>query len=232
MKLYLLFDIDGTLINTGGAGLRAMKNATTACLGDEHLLEGCSFAGKTDRQIIQGLIRRAGITTGTEQKVLTMYACYIKLLKENLAGAKNFFVYPHAESTLRQFSHEPDLELALLTGNLEQGARLKLEHASLWNYFSWGVYGDVSENRNDLSRKALDRITAKNGPIDPRSIIIIGDTANDVRCGQAINATTIAYSAGFEPVEKLLRAQPDHCIDNFTDIPAIIAALRDSLQPH
>jgi len=230
MKLYLLFDIDGTLINTGGAGLRAMKNAATKCLGDQHLLEGCSFAGKTDRHIIHDLIRRAGIQNNADQKALTMYACYITLLEENLAEAENFFVYPHATRIVQQLSRNPVLELALLTGNLEQGARLKLEHASLWNYFGWGVYGDVSEDRNDLARKALDNITKKDGATDPRRIVIIGDTVSDIRCGQAIGATTIAYSAGFEPAEKLLPANPDHCTDNFTDIPAIIAQLRDKLQ--
>jgi phosphoglycolate phosphatase-like HAD superfamily hydrolase len=230
MKLYLLFDIDGTLINTGGAGLRAMKNAAAKCLGDERLLEGCSFAGKTDRQIIHGLIRRADIQNNADQKALTMSASYIKMLGENLAGAKNFFVYPHAEHILQLFSRDPNLELALLTGNLEQGARLKLEHASLWNYFGWGVYGDVSEDRNDLARKALDIITKKDGETDPRRIVVIGDTVNDIRCGQAIGATTIAYSAGFQPPEKLLPANPDHCTDNFTDIPAIIAQLYERLQ--
>ncbi len=229
MKLYLLFDIDGTLINTGGAGLRAMKNAAAKCLGDDNLLEGCSFAGKTDRQIIHGLIRRAGLQNDTDQKALSMYALYIKMLRENLTEAENFFVYPHAEKILQQFSGDPGLELALLTGNLEQGARLKLEHAALWNYFSWGVYGDVSEDRNDLSRKALDIIRKKDGTTDPRRIIIIGDTVNDIRCGQTIGATTIAYSAGFEPVEKLLPAKPDHCTDDFSDIPAIIAQLRERL---
>ncbi len=229
MKLYLLFDIDGTLINTGGIGLRAMKSAATECLGNKNLLEGCSFAGKTDRQIIHNLIRRSGIQTDTDQKALTLYTAYIKRLASNLATAENFFVYPYAAEILQRFSLDPDLELALLTGNLEQGARLKLEHAALWHYFHWGVYGDVSEDRNDLSRKALNIITEKSGPVDPRRIVVIGDTVNDIRCGQAIGATTLAYSAGFEPAEKLLPANPDHCTDDFRDIPAIIAQLHERL---
>jgi len=80
MKLFLLFDIDGTLINTGGAGLRAMKSATAECLGDGNLLEGCSFAGKTDRQIIHELIRRSGSQADSGQKARAMYANYIELL--------------------------------------------------------------------------------------------------------------------------------------------------------
>ncbi len=229
MKLYLLFDIDGTLINTGGAGLRAMKTAAAECLGDERLLEGCSFAGKTDRSIIRDLIRRADIQSDIEQKTLAMYACYIKLLGKYLAGAESFFVYPHVASLLQQLNCEPDLELALLTGNLEQGARLKLEHAALWHYFRWGVYGEVSEDRNDLSRKALEIITKKDGQIDPQRVVVIGDTVSDIRCGQAIGATTIAYSAGFEPAEKLRPINPDHLIDDFRHIPAIIAQLRERL---
>jgi phosphoglycolate phosphatase-like HAD superfamily hydrolase len=131
---------------------------------------------------------------------------------------------------LKQFSACSDLELALLTGNLEQGARLKLEHAALWHYFRWGVYGEVSEDRNDLSRKALDSITEKEGVIDPRRVVVIGDTVSDIRCGQAIGATTIAYSAGFVPAEKLLPANPDYITDDFRCLPEIVAQLRDKLQ--
>ncbi len=229
MKLYLLFDIDGTLINTGGVGLSAMKIAVTENLGDGRLLEGCSFAGKTDRRIIYDLIRRAGIQTGTDDKARNIYARYVELLKPALAAADNFFVYPHAAAIVKQFSRDRTLELALLTGNLEQSARLKLEHAALWHYFRWGVYGDVSEDRNDLSRAALGSITAKDGPTDPRRIVIIGDTVSDIRCGQAIGATTIAYSAGFQPAEKLIPASPDYLTDDFRELPSIIAKLHDKL---
>lgn len=230
MKLYLLFDIDGTLVNTGGAGLRAMQGAAVECLVDGSLLEGYSFAGKTDRSIIHDLIRRAGIQNGIADKARCMNERYIALLKPALAGAHNFLVYPHAREVLEQFSRDSNLELALLTGNLEQGARLKLEHAGLWHYFRWGVYGEVSEDRNDLAREALSSITAKNGPTDPRRIVIIGDTVSDIRCGQAIGATTVAYSAGFEPAEKLLPAGPDHLIDDFRHLPEIIARMNDKLQ--
>jgi len=230
MKLYLLFDIDGTLVNTGGAGLRAMKGAAVECLGDGNLLEGCSFAGKTDRSIIHDLIRRAGIQNGIDGKARCMNARYIALLKPALTGAHNFLVYPHVHEVLEQLSRDSSLEPALLTGNLKQGARLKLEHAGLWNYFQWGVYGEVSEDRNDLAHEALRSITAKDGPTEPRRIVIIGDTVSDIRCGQAIGATTIAYSAGFEPAEKLLPAGPDHLIDDFRHLPGIIAQLRDKLQ--
>jgi len=226
MKTYLLFDIDGTLINTGGLGLLAMKNAVTECLGDARLLEGCSFAGKTDRSIIYGIIRRAGLKDNAAQKAGQIYKRYVELLKPALAKAENFFVYPHAADILQQLSHDPAVELALLTGNLEQSARLKLEHASLWHYFHWGVFGDVSEDRNDLAHKALGIITEKDKVTDPRRIIVIGDTVSDIRCGQAIGATTIAYSAGFQPAEKLLPANPDHLTDDFKDIPAIIEQLR------
>lgn len=230
MRLYLLFDIDGTLVNTGGAGLRAMKAAVTECLGDEGLLEGYSFAGKTDRQIIRDLIRRAGMQAEIEEKSRHICERYIELLGPSLAGAENFFVYPHIPELLEQLSALPDVELALLTGNLEPGARLKLERAGLWHFFRWGVYGDVSEDRNDLSRAALARITAKHGPIDVRRIVIIGDTVSDIRCGQAVGATTIAYSAGFQPTEVLLPAGPDHLTDDFRELPDILAHLRASLQ--
>ena len=120
MKLYLLFDIDGTLINTGGVGLRALKQAATECLGNPNLLDGCSFAGKTDRWIIHDLVRRAEMHNDSERKILEMYTHYIKLLEINLAKAENFFIYPHVAAILQLFSRTPGLELALLTGNFAQ----------------------------------------------------------------------------------------------------------------
>jgi phosphoglycolate phosphatase-like HAD superfamily hydrolase len=229
MKLYLLFDIDGTLVNTGGVGLRALRQTAQECLGDSGLLDGCSFAGKTDRWIIHDLVRRSGIRTDSGRTALELYTRYIKLLGDNIAAAENFFVYPHAADILKRFSRDAGLELALLTGNLEQGARLKLEHADLWRYFTWGVFGEVSEDRNDLARKALDIITEKDRNHDPRRIVIIGDTVGDIRCGQAIGATTIAYSAGFHPPEQLIPAHPDYITDDLSTVPAIIEQLRTAL---
>jgi phosphoglycolate phosphatase-like HAD superfamily hydrolase len=229
MKTYLLFDIDGTLINTGGVGLRALKQVATECLGDPDLLDGCSFAGKTDRWIIHDLVRRSGTQDDPGRKVPELYTRYIELLGKNLKKAEKFFVYPQAADILQRLSLDSGLELALLTGNLEQGARLKLEYAGLWHYFQWGVFGEVSEERNDLSRKALKIITEKDGQLDPRRMVIIGDTVGDIRCGQAVGATTIAYSAGFQPPEKLLPANPDYITDDLSTVPAIIKQLQKNL---
>ncbi len=216
---YLLFDVDGTLVNTGGAGLRAMKKTFEELLGDGDLVANYSFAGKTDSQIIHDMIRKSGCEKSTVDELAEQIAqTYVKKLEQTLQEAHNFKTYPHVKEFLEAYSNKRTCELALLTGNLEKGAELKLQHAGLWHYFAWGVFGNVSEDRIHLAEKAFEIIKQKTVEINPRNIFIIGDTANDVRCGKAIGATTIAFAAGFESEENLREQQPDFLIYDFKEL--------------
>lgn len=215
MKKYLLFDIDGTLINTGGAGLKAMKTAVSQVLGREDLLTGYSFAGKTDAQIMKDMARAAGQDSRADEISADLKSEYIAHLKQNLKTSDNFKIYPGASELLAHYHSREDFELALLTGNFETGAELKLEHAGLWHFFKWGAFGNISEERIHLAEHALETITQKEESLVPKNIFIIGDTTNDIRCGRAINATTVAFSAGFEPEEKLKACEPDYLVSDF-----------------
>jgi len=218
LKKYLLFDIDGTLINTGGAGLKAMKSTVKSILGNEELLKDYSFAGKTDAQIMNDMIRKSGLDDNPETLSKLFEQTYIENLKTNLKNSDNFKIYPNVNDLIDLYKKNEDFELALLTGNFETGAKLKLEHAGLWKYFKWGVFGNLSEDRVQLARDALKTITEKEEMINTKNIFIIGDTTNDIRCGKAIDATTIAFTLGFEPEEKLRTCDPDFMVSDFSQL--------------
>ncbi|MCP4713958.1 MAG: HAD family hydrolase [Deltaproteobacteria bacterium] len=217
-KKYLLFDIDGTLVNTGGAGLRAMKAAFEAHLGADALEGNYSFAGKTDTHIIHDMLRRAGVTEDTGAELaLRVKADYLANLETALLQSQAFMVYPDVRELIDACSRCKDMELALLTGNYREGAHLKLEHAGLWDYFRWGVFGDISENRIHLAEEARAILAARDDPFPDEDIVIIGDTISDVRCGRAIGATTVAFVGGFGKEEDLRAEQPTFVITSFRE---------------
>ena len=218
LKKYLLFDIDGTLVNTGGAGLKAMKSTVKNILGNEDLLIGYSFAGKTDAQIVNDMIRKSGLADKLGSMSKLSEQTYIENLKTNLKNSDNFRIYPNVNELLDYYQKNEGFELALLTGNFKIGAKLKLEHAGLWKYFKWGVFGNLSEDRIHLAKDALGTITEKEALLNTKNIFIIGDTTNDIRCGKAIDATTIAFTLGFEPEEKLRTLSPDFMVSDFSQL--------------
>jgi phosphoglycolate phosphatase len=213
-KKFLLFDIDGTLVHSGGAGRCALAAALEEAGAAREALDDFSFAGKTDRQIVLSALRTSGFAAGALPGMLArVLGSYLVHLAANLEE-KPVRTYPLVRELLQACRGRPDMELALLTGNTPEGARLKLGSAGLWEHFSWGVFGDHSEERSDLAREALRRLSAGNGRVDPRDVFVIGDTSADVACGRAIGAVTIAIVSDFEPREKLQAATPDHLLDD------------------
>jgi phosphoglycolate phosphatase len=218
-KKYLLFDIDGTLINSGGAGKKAMTMAFQKYLGKGALIDGYAFAGKTDSQIIKEVVIKAGTEEAKAAEIIEkIKECYITNLKDSLGEATNFRVYPHVWDIVEACDKSSRFELALLTGNFQTGAKLKLQHVDLWKYFKWGVFGDISEERNDLAEMAYKTIQEREGNINRKDIVVIGDTSNDVRCGQAISATTVGIVSGFETESQVRSQNPDFLIHSFKEL--------------
>ena len=231
-KKFLLFDIDGTLVHAGGAGRRALNAALGEIGVREEIVRKISFAGKTDRQIILSALRHAGFPPDALPGLLAGVSdSYLAHLAANLQE-QPVRVYPLVRELLQVCAGRPDLELALLTGNIPHGARLKLAAAGLWDFFSWGVFGDHSEERSDLAREALRRIGAGNGGIDPRDVFVIGDTTADIACGRAIGAVTVAVVSDFEPREALQAAGPEHLLDGFEPLFAIWGLPRPAPASH
>lgn len=210
MKL-LLFDIDQTLINTGGAGLRALDRACSKLLGLEKAMDGISPHGKTDPAIVREILsvrlgsKAPGVTAnGRLESILESYVFF---LREEVETSPSYRVLPGILSLLDELSPRPDVILGLATGNIETGARIKLGRGDLNRYFSFGGFGSDSENRTELVRKAAQKAAAKSGvSVDPSDVYVIGDTPLDVDAGKAAGFKTVGVATGSYSTDQLLAA--------------------------
>ncbi len=225
----LLFDIDGTLIRTGRAGSRAMNRAFEELFGIPRAFDGTHMAGRTDKWILEDAATRAGIslTATSRQRFRDRYLeCLLDALPE--PGPRKG-VLPGVRSLLDVLTAPPldhTIFHALLTGNSEDGARLKLDHYDLWRYFRCGAYGDDVHDRNELFDVAMRRVRACGGPAaDPRDVIVIGDTAFDVACAIAAGARSVAVATGPSDAETLKKSGADVVFDDLSDTAAFVRLL-------
>ncbi|HWL54935.1 MAG TPA: HAD family hydrolase [Chthoniobacteraceae bacterium] len=219
-----LFDIDGTLISSGGAGEHALKLAIADLFGVENGLEGIEIAGRTDRFIARNVCQRFCVEP-TPERLRELFERYFAHLAAELPR-RNGRLLPGVAALLDALRSRPHVALTLLTGNLQEGARLKLTHYGVWDYFDFGAYADDSEDRNGLGPVAVERALQTYGvPFEPRRVVILGDTPHDIACGQVIGARTVAIATGPYSTDALAQHQPDHLYDDLSDIEAILADL-------
>jgi phosphoglycolate phosphatase-like HAD superfamily hydrolase len=205
MRKLVLFDIDGTLVLTGGAGLRAMTRACEDVVGHSDALDGIPVAGRTDRIILHDALRQMGRELD-EGLFAALRDRYVAFLREEIEhrGTGIKAVLPGVRELVESLHAREDVFLGLLTGNFEAGARIKLEHFDLWRYFKCGAYGDDAADRNALVSFAVRRAAEGGLPqLSPRDVLIIGDTPHDVACAQASGAFAVAVATGGYTVEQL-----------------------------
>jgi phosphoglycolate phosphatase-like HAD superfamily hydrolase len=223
-KRLILFDIDSTLINSGGAGLAALKLTSEKRLGVAENLEGIEVAGRTDSGIVRQILPKHGIEP-TKENVWAFLDDYVELLALQLPKC-NGHVLPGIRKLLVWIETQPHLTLGLLTGNVARGAQLKLEHYQLWKHFPFGAFADDHHDRNELGavacRRALEHTAWQ---FSPSFVDIIGDTEHDVACGRAIGARTVAVATGSRSREKLAASKPDFIFDNFAATDDVITTL-------
>ena len=147
-KRLILFDIDSTLINSGGAGIAALKLASKKKIGSDEDLQGIEIAGRTDSGIVRQILAKHGIEP-TEQEVRAFLDDYVELLAQQLPKCQGH-VLPGIKTLLEWIESQSHLTLGLLTGNIERGAQLKLEHYELWKHFPFGAFADDHHDRNQL----------------------------------------------------------------------------------
>jgi phosphoglycolate phosphatase-like HAD superfamily hydrolase len=211
-----LFDIDGTLIKTGGAGKAALEGALTRVFGIAPATEELSYSGRTDRAIIRDLFALHGVpdTAANCQRLTTAYL-------ERLPGCLQLGtgrVLPGIAELLEQLNGRADVLIGLLTGNLRAGARAKLGHFGLFDYFVCGGYGDVHLDRDDVAREALAEVRQRlNGTLVLDRVWVIGDTPLDVRCARAVGARVAAVATGWHSTEELAAHQPDLLMADLSD---------------
>jgi phosphoglycolate phosphatase len=222
----LLFDIDGTLILTGGAGGRAMARAFTATYGLADALRHVDLAGRTDRIIMSDVLTAAGLSF-EEHRLDEFRRVYCGLLREELArdgiGIKGSL--PGVRALLDVLAQREDVSLALLTGNFRESAEIKLEHFDLWRFFAWGAFGDDAFERHHLLPIALDRHRERAAPIDPADVIVIGDTPHDIHCARSGGARVIAVATGNYDAAALRAHAPDLLLDDLSDVDAFLRGL-------
>ncbi|HEX5474554.1 MAG TPA: HAD family hydrolase [Vicinamibacterales bacterium] len=205
MKRLILFDIDGTLVLTGGAGLRAMNRACEDLVGHGHALEGIPLAGRTDWIILQDAAARIGRTLDAGL-MHELRGRYVQHLQEEieLPGRGVKAVMPGIRQLLEALAPRPDVALGLLTGNFVEGARIKLAHFGLWQYFRCGAYGDDASDRNALVPVAIARARACGAAdVPPGDVIVVGDTPYDVACALAAGAVPVGVATGSSTVDAL-----------------------------
>ena len=215
MKTLLLWDIDGTLLASGGAGLRALRVALHQVFGRDGTLEDIDWAGRTDRFIIAQVFARYGISN-TPENIDRFVDGYAEALPAELARSAS--VLPGVWEVLRKAAERKDIVQGLLTGNLRRGAEIKLGHHGLWDFFAFGAFADDSPDRNELGPHALRRAAEHAGALfQPDRVWIIGDTPHDIACGRIIGARTLALPTGHHTAEELAAHQPTAMLRDLTD---------------
>ena len=210
-----LFDIDGTLLASGGAGQAALEAALTGEFGVE-LRSEIPYAGRTDRAIIRDLLDSHGVPDSPDT-VRTLLAGYLRRLPDSLRRHDGK-ILPGIETLLGCLREEPGVAVGLLTGNVRAGAQTKLGHFGLYEHFGFGGFGDHHFDRDDVARDALAAVHACVGPhCTADRIWVIGDTPLDVQCARAIGARVVAVATGLHSCEQLAPARPDLLLADLSD---------------
>jgi phosphoglycolate phosphatase len=227
MPKLVLFDIDGTLVLTGGAGLRAMNRAGETVLGVAAILDGIPVAGRTDWIILHDAMAKIGrrLDEGLFSRLRDEY---VRNLRDEILeqGQGTKAVMPGIAALLDALQPRRDLFLGLLTGNFQEGARIKLEHFDLWRYFPCGAFGDDAADRNALVPFAVERAQACGfGDIAYEDVVVIGDTPHDVACARAVGAVPIAVATGTYTVSQLRDTGAEHVFEDLRDTSSVIRIL-------
>jgi phosphoglycolate phosphatase-like HAD superfamily hydrolase len=226
-----LFDIDGTLLWTNGAGRRAMERALFANLGTSGPADH-RYDGKTDRQIVREAMRHEGFADAdVDAKMEAVLSTYLGELAVELEREDHgVALLPGVPGLLDALEARDDVILGLLTGNLVHGAERKLRVVGIdFGRFRVGAYGSDGEHRHDLPAIARDRASAQLGrPLTGDACVIIGDTPSDIACGRAIGARAIAVATGHYDVAALGACNPHAVFPDLTDTDAIVRAIVDA----
>jgi phosphoglycolate phosphatase len=223
-----LFDIDGTLVTTGGVGRRAIERAFHRCHGRPDACSLIRFDGMTDRSITR-LALQAIDVEATEPGIDALLEVYVAELEAELRASPpdNYRVHVGAHEAIAA-ARERGFAVGLGTGNILEGARLKLEHVDLYRHFSFGGFGDDHELRVELIRRGAERGAAKLGKqLDQCRVVILGDTPKDVDAARGIGAESIGVGTGAFTAATLREHGATHAFDDLTAPGALAALLGD-----
>jgi phosphoglycolate phosphatase-like HAD superfamily hydrolase len=220
MVRLVLFDIDGTLIRTGGAGIRAFGKVFATEFGATDGFEKLKFAGRTDRSLVREFFGMHGIPATDEnfRRFCERYVFWLDhIMKESksevCAGVMQFL------EDLQTLGERP--VLGLLTGNIRLGAEIKLRHMHLWDKFETGAFADDDEERPRIAAIARERGSRiLNRELRGDEVLVIGDTPLDIHCARAIGAKVLAVATGGATLVELQRHRPDWAVESLMGMSA------------
>lgn len=224
MRAVCLFDIDGTLLSTGGAGQLAMERALAKVFGLSEIRGEILAAGRTDRAITTDLFRGHGLADDPRawSEFVAEYFAQLRRTLVELQGQ----VLPGVMTLLETLSTREDVALGLLTGNFREGANLKLRHYQIDHHFAFGGYGDDHHDRDDVARTALaEAVRHLRRELDASTVWVLGDTPSDVKCARAIGARAVAVATGIYDAAELAATSPDHLYRDFSDPEPLLSAI-------
>jgi len=225
-----MFDVDGTLADTMGAGKAALADAMAAVYGETGPVDSYDFHGRTDPEIVRGLLRATGRSdTDIDRGFGDLWPRYLQRLGAELAARRGRAVtLAGVISLLDRLAADDRFACGLVTGNLEEGARLKLGAVGCDGRFGFGGYGSDAEQRDTLPAVALDRAERRYGrAFDPGRSVVIGDTPADVRCARAAGTRVLAVATGRHTEHELASHRPDAVLPDLTDTERVLEFFLD-----
>ena len=233
----VLFDIDGTLLTTHRRGWEnPFKEAIERSFqedGTPVTVDTSQYrpGGKTDPQIVYELLEGSGVADETITKILPkIQKKYVRRLRDTIRGPQHAELKPGVKELLAELDSRKELLLGLLTGNFEEGARIKLETHGLNKYFPFGAFGDGARKRSELPERALEAAKQHAGhTFSRKNIVIIGDTPNDIHCGRHLHVRTLAVATGPFSMEQLEAEGPDFVFQNLTETQKVLMAILEDL---
>ncbi|NQT25997.1 HAD hydrolase-like protein [candidate division KSB1 bacterium] len=219
----LLFDIDGTLIRSAGAGREAMNRAFQKTYGIQNGFEHITMMGRTDPGILQEVLDEHHLDWDGAQ-IEQFQSHYYDFLDEELKKPRDGMrICAGIDQILSVLKNRHDIILGLLTGNWRYGAYLKLRHFGLDDYFTIGAFGDDSGDRNQLVPVAFDRFRMQMSfDVLSENTWVIGDTPLDILCGKPYGTRTIGVATGVHELKDLIAEKPDQVFEDFSDVSSLL----------
>jgi len=218
MVKLVLFDIDGTLVHTGGAGIKAFAKVFATEFGVANGVEKMKFAGRTDVNLVREFFTLNGIAA-SNQNFRRFFENYVFWLDQILRHSEARACVGVLEfmRTLRELPDPP--RFGLLTGNIRLGAEIKLRHFDLWKEFELGGFADDHEDRDQIAHAAIKRGSrVLSRELRGEQVLVIGDTPLDIRCGRAIGAKVLAVATGGATLEELKHHKPDWAVPDLNRV--------------
>ena len=222
---FILFDIDGTILDSGGAGIRSLNLAFEEIFAVKDAFRTISMAGKTDMLILKEGFELYAIDY-SNGIIPEFYQTYIRYLKQNIRDALGH-IKPGIREALRELQAQKEFILGLLTGNIEEGARIKLDFFGLNDYFNIGAFGNDDEDRDRLLPVAVDKLFKRNSlHVSFRDCIVIGDTPRDISCSKPYGAFSVAVATGPYSAATLSEAGADIVLNDLSDTETFMSILK------